>query len=109
MEPLRKDRAAWRTPTRAIVLSGLFAGVSVAFKLSNGPLAILLPIVWLFAADTLFGRIRLVTIGSIATLFGFAITYGYWGSLLWSHFGNPVYPFYDHLFAPIRNLTGWQP
>lgn len=109
MEPLRKDRVAWLTPTRAVVLSGLFAGVSVAFKLSNGPLAVLLPFVWIFSGESLLGNVRRVVIGSVATMAGFALTYGYWGSLLWSHFGNPIYPFYDHLFAPFRSLTGWQP
>lgn len=109
MEPLRKDRAAWLTSTRAVVLSGLFAGVSVAFKLSNGPLAVLLPIVWLFHAQTPLGSLRLLVMGSAATLAGFAITYGYWGVLLWKHFGNPVYPFYDQWLAPFRSLAGWQP
>lgn len=109
MEPLRKNRAAWLTPTRAIILSGLFAGVAVAFKLSNGPLAVLLPFVWLFSGDSLWGRARLMVIGSAAMLVGFAMAYGHWGALLWSHFGNPVYPFYEHLFAPVRDWVGWQP
>ena len=109
MEPLRKDRAAWLTPARVIILSGLFAGVSVAFKLSNGPLAILMPIVWFFAVSTWQARLRNVMAGSAATIVGFTVTYGYWGSLLWTHFGNPIYPFYDHFFAPLRSLTGWQP
>ena len=109
LEPMRKECPAWLTPALAIALSGLFAGVSVAFKLSNGPLAVLLPIVWLFSGSTLSASLRLVAIGSAATLAGFAVTYGYWGALLWNHFGNPVYPFYDHWFAPLRSLTGWQP
>jgi hypothetical protein len=27
--------------------------------------------------------------------------------LLWRHFGNPMYPFYDPLFAPLRAWLGW--
>ena len=109
MEPMRKGGSAWLTPTRAALLSGLCAGVAVAFKLSNGPLAIMLPTVWLFSAERIADRLRFMVVGSVATLLGFVITYGYWGALLWDHFGNPVYPFYDHLFAPLRSLTGWQP
>jgi len=109
MEQLHRERSAWLTPTRAVLLSGLFAGVAVAFKLSNGPLAVLLPAIWFFSATAMPARLRIVLAGSAATLTGFVITYGYWGALLWNHFGNPVYPFYDHLFAPLRSLTGWQP
>lgn len=109
MEPMRSERAIWLTPSRAVLLSGFCAGVSVAFKLSNGPLAVLLPALWFISADTLLGRVRFVAMGSMATLAGFTLVYGYWGALLWSHFGNPVYPFYDHLFIPLRSLTGWGP
>jgi hypothetical protein len=42
-------------------------------------------------------------------LAGFTICYGYWGWQLWTHFGNPIYPFYDAQFAPLRALLGWQP
>lgn len=109
LESLRKDRPTWLTPDRAIAISGLCVGVAVAFKLSNGPLAVVLPMLWIFATNGVLQRIRLVLIGSVTTLAGFALTYGYWGGQLWLHFGNPVYPFYDHYFAPVRALTGWQP
>ena len=109
MEPMRKGRAPWLTTTRAILLSGLCAGMSVAFKLSNGPLAVLLPALWLLSGTTVTGRLKLLMAGSTATLAGFALAYGYWGTLLWIHFGNPVYPFYDPLFVPLRNLAGWPP
>ena len=83
----------------------------MAFKLSNGPLAIVVM--------PRCGCSRLVagsspdcsTLRQVAwqTLVGFGLVYGYWGAQLWAHFGNPVYPFYDNLFAQLRALTGWQP
>jgi hypothetical protein len=89
------------------VASGLLAGIGVAFKLSNGPIAILLPLLWCFAAKDLRARIVEAGWGCIALLCGFVLAYGYWGALLWQHFGNPMYPFYDSLFAPVRSALGW--
>lgn len=109
MEPLRKNQSAWLTIRQTMVLSGLFAGVAVAFKLSNGPLTVVLPILWLSTASTTRDRWFHIVLGSLATLLGFALAYGSWGMLLWTHFGNPVYPFYDDWFAPLRSLMGWQP
>ncbi|MCG2594749.1 hypothetical protein LZ009_18370 [Ramlibacter sp. XY19] len=92
-----------------VMLSGLCAGLSVACKLSNGPLAILLPALWVFSARGARGRLVNVAVGCGATAVGFMAAYGYWGALLWHHFGNPVYPFYDELFAPLRMRLGWTP
>lgn len=100
-----------RAPARAgrlVLLSGALAGMSVAFKLSGGPIAILLPLLWTFArSQTPAGRLRDVALGCAATLLGFLVCYGYWGWQLWSRYGNPMYPFYDAWFEPLRRLVGW--
>ncbi|MDB5749669.1 MAG: hypothetical protein JWP65_90 [Ramlibacter sp.] len=100
---------AWLTVRRAVLLSGVAAGAAVAGKLSNGPIAILLPLLWLLASSGLLARARLAVLGSVATLLSFFACYGYWGWLLWKYFGNPVYPLYDGYFAAVRVLLGWQP
>jgi hypothetical protein len=101
---------AGRAGTWFVVLSGLLAGAAVGCKLSNGPIAILLPFVWAFAASAnMRGRLLNVAIGCATTLAGALLTYGYWGWLLWQNFGNPLYPFYDGLFPMLRALTGWTP
>ena len=83
--------------------------MAVAFKLSNGPLAIVLPMVWLLSASTTRSRLVHAALGSLTTLAACVLVYGHWGTLLWNHFGNPIYPFYDHWFAPLRSLMVWQP
>lgn len=105
--PLDLKQPRWLTVDRAVVLSGFFAGVSVAFKLSNAPLAILLPLIWLLYAGTFGQRIKRLVWGGLATMAGYVLAYGYWGWQLWVHFGNPVYPFFDPQFAPLRELLGW--
>lgn len=107
--------AAARPPTGRlpvigwVALSGLFAGVAVAFKLSNGPLALALPLLWATSGRGTAERAFNVVRGGAATIFGFVLAYGYWGTQLWMHFGNPLYPFYDGLFAGLRAAVGWQP
>jgi hypothetical protein len=103
------QRPVWLTGRRFVLLSGFCAGAAVAFKLSNGPLAILMPLLWGIPAASFKQRVANIAWGSAATLAGFCLLYGYWGWQLWSHYGNPMYPFYDHLFAPLRAWLGWHP
>jgi hypothetical protein len=108
LEPFDVQRPAWMTTGRLMVLSGFCAGVAVAFKLSNGPLAVLMPLLWGLHGPEPMQRLRNVAWGSVATLLGLFVAYGYWGLQLWQNYGNPVYPFYDPWFAPLRALLGKQ-
>ncbi|MES3002271.1 MAG: hypothetical protein V4787_16400 [Pseudomonadota bacterium] len=92
-----------------LLLSGFFAGAAVAFKLSNGPLAILMPLLWLVPGRSWLDRALDVLCACAATLVGVLLLYGPWGWQLWSHYGNPVYPFYDNYFDALRAATGWRP
>ena len=111
LEPLNTHHHDWLSPGRTVLFSGFFTGAAVACKLSNGPLAIVvMPALWMLASGgSLKPRLRQVVTGGGATLIGYGLIYGYWGAQLWHHFGNPIFPFYDTLFAPLRNQTGWTP
>lgn len=97
-----------RRVTTLLLLSGLCAGISVAFKLSNGPLVLVLPLAWLMAPGAAGKRVADMVLAGLATLAGFALAYGWWGWQLWIHMGNPVYPFFDAMFEPLREFTGWR-
>jgi hypothetical protein len=107
IKPLAEIDAGSAAARRCVLLSGIFAGLAVAFKLSNGPLAILLPALWVFSGRAAMERIGNTVLAGAATLVAFLAAYGYWGFLLWQRFGNPVYPFYDGAFAPLRTLLGY--
>lgn len=109
MEPWDDQRPAWLTRRRLMLLSGSCAGAAVAMKLSNGPLAILMPLLWGIHGGGVKSRIANVAWGSVATFAGLVLLYGYWGWQLWIHYGNPIYPFYDNWFAPWREWLGRQP
>lgn len=105
LRPLvRPERAAMRW----IVVSGVLAGASVAFKLSNGPLALVIPVLWLWPAGPPARRLLRCVVGGLALLASYGLLYGYWGWQLWSHFGNPIYPLYDNWFASLRDFSGWR-
>ncbi len=95
-------------PHQQTTLSGFLAGMSVAFKISNGPLALLMPVLWFVFAKGLKQRLLAVAIGCTATLAGYFLVYLPWGWQLWEHFGNPMYPFYESVFAPLRTALGWR-
>jgi hypothetical protein len=97
----------WLPPGRAIALSGVLAGIAVAFKLSNGPLVLVMPIVWGAAPGAPGQRLRAIVSGTACSIAAFVLAYGWWGAQLWRYFGNPLYPFCDDWFAPVRQLVGW--
>lgn len=104
-----EPQATPSTRRRRVLLSGLLAGLATTFKFSNGPLALLLPLFWSMGEGSPRWRAAQVVRGGLATVVGFVFTYGYWGWQLWTRLGNPMYPFYDPLFAPLRQITGWAP
>jgi hypothetical protein len=100
---------AWLTRHRAVLLSGACAGIAVAFKLSNGPLAVLFPLLWAcLPSGSMWHRMRMVVLGCAATLVGFAVAYAPWGWQLWRHYGNPIYPFDFDWFQALRIALGGQ-
>jgi hypothetical protein len=108
MQPMVQGHPDSKGPRTLVLLSGLCAGASVAFKLSNGPLAILLPFLWGFHGRSVRQRLGSMALGSAGALAGFLLLYGWWGWQMWVHYGNPIYPFHDHWFEPLRALRGGQ-
>lgn len=93
---------------KLIVLSGVCAGMSVAFKLSNGPLALVLPLLWGPVPGALKPAARNVLVGGAATVLAFVLAYAPWGWTVWQQFGNPVYPYRDDMFDMLRALLAWR-
>lgn len=106
---MANDGTSTRRSLRLAALSGLCAGVSVAFKLSNGPLALALPLLWLFGPGSLKDLATRVLVAGIVTLLGFFVAYAPWGWQMWQQFGNPFYAALpDYWFDPLRAWAGWQ-
>jgi len=91
-----------------VATSGLCAGLSVACKLSNGPLAIVLPALWAMGPGSARRAFERMAIGSMLTVLGFVAAYAPWGWQMWQQFGNPIYPFEDASFNVLRAAFGWK-
>jgi hypothetical protein len=109
LAPLSQEDPAERRVQRAVWISALLGGISVAFKLSNAPVAIVLPLLWLWPDGGVNSKWRRLILGGLWGFLGFILAYGYWGWQLWSHFGNPIYPLYDNWFELPRAWLGWAP
>ena len=92
---------------RLVALSGVCAGLAVACKLSNGPLAMVLPALWAMGAGGWRLGMARMALGCVTVLLGFIVAYAPWGWQLWEQFGNPIYPFEDNFFEPLRAASGW--
>lgn len=92
---------------RWTLASGALAGVAIAFKLSNGFMAILLPMLWLWPGEGWRPRITRTAVAGVATVLALLLAYGPWAWQVWQVAGNPIYPLFDDWFAPLRELAGW--
>lgn len=90
-----------------VALSGACAGISVACKLSNGPLALVLPFLWAGIPSSPRPAAVRILLGGTVTILAFLIAFAPWGWTMWQQFGNPVYPYRDDLFAEVRSFLGW--
>jgi hypothetical protein len=90
-----------------IAFSGLCAGISVAFKLSNGPLALVLPLLWIWSPGPWRPTVLRALMGCMLTVTGCLAAYAPWGWTMWHQFGNPVYPFADGSFDAVRAWVHW--
>lgn len=96
-------RSAWRA-----LLCGVLGGAAVALKLSNATVVIFLPLVCFSLSSTVPGRLRCAALCLLGTGMGFLVLYAWWGWQLWQAFGNPVFPFADGLFEPLRVMLAWR-
>lgn len=89
------------------LLAGLLAGAITGLKLSASFYCIALALTALAAGDI---REKAWRLGSLAVggATGFALTYAWWGWTLFKTFGNPFFPYYNHIFqSPAAQLESF--
>jgi hypothetical protein len=82
----------------AIVGAGLVMGFGVGLKLTNAIYAVALCAALLLVPAGRFGRVRAAFLFGVGSLFGIAVTGGFWIHEMWHAFGNPLFPQFSAIF-----------
>jgi hypothetical protein len=91
------------SPRRAAIV-GALAGFAAGLKLTNMSFAlglvavIAVPLAGLSDGGARRVWLRSMAVGLFAMAAAFLLTYGWWGALLWTHLGNPVFPNFNQVF-----------
>lgn len=82
----------------SVVIAGLLCGLAMGLKQTTAVFGLGLCLALLFTARGLRqGLVRAFVFG-VTALMGLAITGGYWLWEMWHRFGNPLFPYYNHIF-----------
>jgi hypothetical protein len=82
-----------KLPVGSLVAAGVLIGAASGLKLTVGTFVVGLCVGLILRPPLGLGRLRDAAVFSLAVLAGFALTYGYWAWQLWTHFGNPIFPY----------------
>ncbi|MEJ6021468.1 hypothetical protein [Ramlibacter sp. PS4R-6] len=96
-----------RALLRSAIGSAALGGIATAFKLSNGVIVVVLPLLWLWPGDAWRPRLARTVLAGLVAALAFFVAYAPWGWQVWQQTGNPFYPIADDWLAPLRALTGW--
>jgi hypothetical protein len=88
------------------VLFGIPAGLTMGLKLPSVVFCVGLCASLLLVGGGMRRRFMLGFAFGVGVLIGLAVTLGYWGWFLQSHYGNPLFPYFNQLFkSPLAPLT----
>lgn len=84
--------------TRILVIAGLIMGCGVAMKLTVAifPIAMGIALIWISSGVRSY--IRNSFILGLSVFSGFVLSIGYWSAILWQHFQNPMFPYFNKVF-----------
>ena len=81
-----------------ILCAGLLAGIASGLKLTFSMYALALCVSFLVADTRWKIRLQSGIFFGVSVLAGLLISNGYWMFKMWSLFGNPIFPLYNHIF-----------
>ena len=81
-----------------VAAGGALMGIAAGLKLVGLPWGGAAILALLLVDRHLLQRWRLVLAGGVALVGAFAVAYGPWAITMWTRYGNPILPFYNHVF-----------
>jgi len=96
-----------RPSLAALAFAGLAAGLAMGLKLTYGTFALAIVVAAAMRTPWRASAAAALATGG-AALAGLAITYGFWGAILWREFANPFFPYFNDLFrSPWYEPVAW--
>jgi hypothetical protein len=95
---VRGVRSVNALSVRDSALAGLLAGAAVGLKLTASIFAPALLVALVLCTLGRRGFVPSVVAFCIAGAAGFLLCYGYWALILWEHFQNPFFPYFNDIF-----------
>jgi len=86
---------AWSSALARVAFAGLLVGFAVGFKLPTQIFAVGVCFGLLFVPGAFVRRFVLSFVCGLGIIAGFAVFGGWWLWELWSHFGNPLFPYFN--------------
>jgi hypothetical protein len=81
-----------------ILVAGLLIGAAVGLKLTTGVFALASAVALLAVVATRRAGWSMLLCYGLAGVSGALLTGGYWAWTLWQEFGNPLFPYFNHVF-----------
>ena len=81
-----------------ILCAGLLAGIASGLKLTCSIYALALCLAFLAIGTRWRIRLKSLILFGVFMVLGLLISNGYWMFKMWSLFGNPIFPLYNHIF-----------
>lgn len=81
-----------------VAIAGLLCGLAMGFKQTTAVFGLGLCLALLFTPRGLPRGLFEAFVFGIMALIGMAVTGGYWLLEMWHRFGNPLFPYYNHIF-----------
>lgn len=89
-----------------ILLGGFFMGASMGVKLTAGVSCLGIGIAFLLVSWKIKKPVLTLLLLAFGGILGFIVVNGWWMYLLYSNFGNPVFPYYNSIFkSPLYSLS----
>jgi hypothetical protein len=99
---MARGEELWRGKAKkafaVVVLAGFLTGAAVGLKQPTLPYAVGLCFGFFFAGGTFWRRFGLSFFFGLGVLLGMGLCSGYWALHLWTVYGNPLFPYFNHVF-----------
>jgi len=97
---------SWKRLSLEAFLYGVIPGLMMGLKLPNVVFCVGLCFAYLGGSEGWLKKIRLSFMFGLGVLLGLTLAFGHWALYLESHFGSPLFPYFNDYFkSPMLGLT----